>query len=220
MLVVEPLENLATSSAAQKLGLRERQRLDRDEKILKATFDLLAERGYEALTMELLAERVGISRQTLYHHFSSKADITLRALLKLMEEGINTIEAIDPNLSPVIRLEKVLRWMLDLRFQPAPAAFVKVKPALAPIKTHPDYLRGFERRAQAIARIVDEAKAAGQVHTAIPSSIIVQMLLSAACDGRYEDVMDAEGISSAELIECVVRVFFSGISPLDDQRKN
>jgi len=220
MHVAEQVVERTTSGSSQKPGLRERQRLDRDEKILKATFDLLAERGYEALTMELLADRVGISRQTLYHHFSSKADITLRALLKLMEEGINTIEAIDPSLSPVVRLEKVLRWMLDLRFQPAPAAFVKVRPALAPIKAHPDYLRGFDRRAQAIASIVDEAKAAGQVLKSIPSSIIVQMLLSAACDGRYEDVIETEGISAAELIECVVRVFFSGICPLDDQRKN
>ena len=126
-MVVEEKLDEATAldrTASQKLGLRERQRVDRGEKILSATFELLAERGYEALTMELLAERVGISRQTLYHHFSSKDEITLRALLKIIEKGIRTIESIDPGLSPVVRLERVLRWMLNLRFQPAPAAFV------------------------------------------------------------------------------------------------
>jgi len=220
-MVVEEKLDEATAldrTASQKLGLRERQRVDRGEKILSATFELLAERGYEALTMELLAERVGISRQTLYHHFSSKDEITLRALLKIIEKGIRTIESIDPGLSPVVRLERVLRWMLNLRFQPAPAAFVKVRPALAPIKNHPDYLRAFERRAQAVERIVDEAQNAGEIRNSVPSSIIVQMLLSIACEGRYEDAIEAGQITSPDLINGVVELFFSGICPLNDQK--
>jgi AcrR family transcriptional regulator len=192
-------------------GLRERQRAERSDKILNCTFELLAEHGYEALTMEMLAERVGISRQTLYHHFSSKTEITLRALLKLMEEGICTIESFDKDLSPIDRLEKVLRWMLNLRFQPAPAAFVKVKPILAPIKAHPDYLKAFNRRAMAISRIVEEAQELGQVKRTLPAYVIVQVLLNVTGDGRYEDAIEAGDITACDLIDGVVDVFLTGI---------
>ena len=212
-MVVEQCENsvAVVDASCPKPGLRERQRQERDHNILNATFELLAERGYAALTMELLAERVGISRQTLYHHFSSKDEITLRALVKLMEEGICTIKSIDPDLSPILRLERVLRWMLNLRFQPAPAAFVKVRPALAPIRSRPEYLRAFERRAQAITVIVEEAQIAGQVRSTLPSGVIVQMLLNIACEGRYEDAIELGQITAADLIDGVVDSFYSGI---------
>ena len=48
------------------------------------------------LTMEGLAERVGISRQTLYHHFASKEHIALQAVLTLMAQGLQAIQESTP----------------------------------------------------------------------------------------------------------------------------
>ncbi|TCM16563.1 TetR family transcriptional regulator [Novosphingobium sp. PhB165] len=48
---------------------------EKDAAIAEATWRLLAEKGYEALTFESVAELVGCSRSTLYRRFANKAEL-------------------------------------------------------------------------------------------------------------------------------------------------
>jgi AcrR family transcriptional regulator len=43
--------------------------------IERAAFELFAERGFEGTTMTAIAERVGVSRRTLFRYYPSKNDI-------------------------------------------------------------------------------------------------------------------------------------------------
>ena len=205
------------AQAEERPGLRERQRQARDEAILEAAFALIVEQGYDALTMEAVAAKVGISRQTLYHHFASKDDLTLRAILTLMEQGVQAIEAVDPSLPPVERLRRVVYGMLESRFQPSMAAFVKVRHSLMPLKAHPDYRRAFERRADALAQVVAAAQAAGELRADLPSRLIVQMLLGLISSASHEDQALTEQAAPALVTEAIVEVFFSGSSPGDER---
>lgn len=198
---------------AERPGLRERQRQARSESILEAAFALIVEQGYDALTMEGLAARVGISRQTLYHHFASREEITLRAVLTLMDQGIEAIQSFDTSLPPVERLKHTMRRMLESRSEPIYAALVKVRHSLMSVKTHPDYRRAFERRAAALAGIVETAQTAGELRADLPSRLIVQMLLGLVSDASYEDLIDAEQVTVTEVTEAVLTVFFTGLRP-------
>ena len=204
---------IANAHPEEQRGLRERQKQARGEAILEAAFAMIVEKGYDALTMEGLAARVGISRQTLYHHFASREDIALRAVLTLMEQGIATIQSFDSSLPPVERLKQIVRWMLDTRFQPATAALVKVRHSLMTVKSHPDYQRAFERRAFALAQIVASAQDAGEVRRDLPSRLIVQMLLGLVSDASYESLVAAGQSTPTEVAEAVIDVFFVGLRP-------
>lgn len=196
----------------ERTGLRERQRQARDEAILSAAFALIVEKGYEALTMEALAERVGISRQTLYHHFASKEDLSLRAILELMHQGIRAIKDIDPALPPLARLEKVVRWMIDFRSGDVGAAFCKAKPALLPLKSHPEYRSAFAERTQAVEEMVADAQAAGQVRQDLPPALIAQMLFGLVSD-NYDGLIAAGQASPETVADAVVDMFLRGIRP-------
>ncbi|MDR6866057.1 AcrR family transcriptional regulator [Microbacterium resistens] len=47
--------------------------------VLHAVDDLVVERGYGAVTLKAIAERAGVSRQTVYRWWSTKAEILLEA---------------------------------------------------------------------------------------------------------------------------------------------
>lgn len=49
------------------------------EAVLHAVDDLLVEQGYAAMTLKGIAERAGVSRQTLYRWWSTKAEILFEA---------------------------------------------------------------------------------------------------------------------------------------------
>jgi AcrR family transcriptional regulator len=57
------------------------RRADAREAILDATLDLLAERGFHATTMDAIAERAGVGKNTIYRRWSAKDDLIIDAVL-------------------------------------------------------------------------------------------------------------------------------------------
>lgn len=58
------------------------------EKLLRATLELLQERGYAGLTTKEVAARAGFSNGALMHHFSTKADLVIAAGAHIYERHI------------------------------------------------------------------------------------------------------------------------------------
>jgi AcrR family transcriptional regulator len=61
--------------------------------ILNATIEQLAEHGYGRTTTVEVAERAGVSRGALVHHFSTRSDLVLSALEYLCERRLEDLEA-------------------------------------------------------------------------------------------------------------------------------
>jgi AcrR family transcriptional regulator len=72
-----------------KLTEKQREILDREGLILQAARELLAEGGYLGLTMDRIAERIGTSKPTVYHHFSSKEEVIMGVAIEDAIERTN-----------------------------------------------------------------------------------------------------------------------------------
>ncbi|MEU6255603.1 TetR family transcriptional regulator [Streptomyces sp. NPDC047043] len=59
------------------LGLRERKKIKTREAIRSATYALIKEQGYDATTIEQIAERAEVSPSTVFRYFPTKEDIVL-----------------------------------------------------------------------------------------------------------------------------------------------
>jgi len=60
-------------------GLRERKRRETSERIIEKGLKLFVKNGYEATTIDAIAEAAGISRRTFFYYFRSKEGILLAA---------------------------------------------------------------------------------------------------------------------------------------------
>ncbi len=60
-----------------RLGLRERKKIKTREAIRSATYALVEEQGYDATTIEQIAERAEVSPSTVFRYFPTKEDIVL-----------------------------------------------------------------------------------------------------------------------------------------------
>ncbi|HEX4490148.1 MAG TPA: TetR/AcrR family transcriptional regulator [Acidimicrobiia bacterium] len=76
-----------------------------DEAILRAALDEYAERGYEALSVDAVAARAGVSKATIYRRHDSKTDLVLAAAAALVEESWQPPASDD--------LRTILRGVLD-----------------------------------------------------------------------------------------------------------
>ncbi|MGV4887153.1 TetR/AcrR family transcriptional regulator [Streptomyces viridosporus] len=90
--------------AARHLGLRERKKLKTRRAIREATYSLIREQGYEATTVEQIADRAEVSPSTVFRYFPAKEDIVLTDEYDpLLEELLRQRPADEPVLES-------LRW--------------------------------------------------------------------------------------------------------------
>jgi AcrR family transcriptional regulator len=78
----------------------------KDSAIRDAAWDLLADRGYEGLTFEAVAELSGCSRTTLYRRFAAKSDLVAAMLYETSRE-------VEPQIAPGTPPRAVLRAHVD-----------------------------------------------------------------------------------------------------------
>lgn len=69
--------NSVAESHRPPMGLRERKKLKTRLAIRKETYRLIAEQGYEATTVEQIAEAAEVSPSTVFRYFPTKEDIVL-----------------------------------------------------------------------------------------------------------------------------------------------
>lgn len=88
--------------------------------ILHAVDDLLVEQGYAAMTLKGIAERAGVSRQTIYRWWSTKAEILFEASWTDAEQELTIAPADSPLAEITAYLEALTRF---LAHSPAGAAY-------------------------------------------------------------------------------------------------
>jgi AcrR family transcriptional regulator len=94
-----------------KKSYQERVREQREQDILETAARLIHEQGYSNLNMDVLAEEVGISKSTLYQHFSSKEEMVMQVMHKgftLLDEHMQISTG-----EPIEKLEAMIRYMLQ-----------------------------------------------------------------------------------------------------------
>ena len=99
--------------------------LSKSEAILDAAVEVLAERGVTA-PMEDIARRACVSKQTIYNHYGSKAELMRAVTARRAHEIVATLEAPDAAEHPAEALAVFGRQMLISITAPKSAAFMRM----------------------------------------------------------------------------------------------
>src|SRR6187551_3405389 len=74
-----------TPEGAAAAAVRPRVEGDREQQILDAALEVLADVGYDRLTMDAVAQRARASKATLYRRWNSKLRLVIDALLTIKQ---------------------------------------------------------------------------------------------------------------------------------------
>jgi AcrR family transcriptional regulator len=129
------------------------------EAILDATDRFLARYGYKKMTIDDLAQEVGIGKGSIYLHFTSKEEIVLSHIDRIIErlkEELSRIAAQDA--SPEERLEKMLVTRVLFRFESVQHYTQSLNDLLAAVRPKLLVRRKhyFSEEAEIFARVIEE----------------------------------------------------------------
>ena len=127
------------------------------EAILSAARELLAEVGYQRLTLDAVARRAGVSRPTLYLRWSSKAALVHDAVFGVDDPA----RALEQTGDLLADLSTLVRRSVALFGDPAVAA--AVPGLLAEYRDHPDLRESLRDRVDRPVRAQFRALVAGAV---------------------------------------------------------
>lgn len=83
------------------------------DKIIDTACDLFLNLGFKSVTMDDLAEQMGISKKTIYTHFDNKTELVEQCTIKLFNQIVHGINCIcDQGMDPIEELYEVKKFAL------------------------------------------------------------------------------------------------------------
>jgi AcrR family transcriptional regulator len=195
-----------------KLSFRQQMHLAREDAIIVAVNRLLADKGFDAMTVDEVAAEVGIAKASLYKHFPSKEDLAATAMARVMQRAVAFLAEVDASLPPLERLRATARWTMGLQLageMPSlPSENSSLRTALA---ANTDYMDGLMTVSDTLGAWIEAAQADGSLDAELPPIAVLYTLYARACDPVLGFLKGSEQYSDDEIIEMVLRTCFSGL---------
>lgn len=83
------------------------------EKVVAAAVDLFAERGVSGTSLQMIADRLGVTKAAVYYHFKAKRDIVLAVVQPMLADITTVVEEAERERSHAVRTELVLVGLVD-----------------------------------------------------------------------------------------------------------
>lgn len=198
--------------APPRRSFKEHMHLAREEAILQATCQLLGEKAFDAMTMDDVAQAVGIAKASLYKHFSSKEDLCCAAMVQVLGRVRAYLAALDAGMAPLDKLRAVVRWSLErLLAQEMPLLPSRNSSLRAVLMAHKDYLNGLIAVSDQIGQWINECQEQGAIDAALAPLAVLYTLYARACDPVVGFLKDSGQYQDGEIVELVLRTCFDGL---------
>ena len=196
-----------------RIPFKKQQFEAREEAILDVVNRLLSDKGFDLMTMDDVADAVGVAKGSLYKHFSSKEKLAAAVMTRLLTQTLAVLDGMPPTWRAGRKLEEILRWSLQHRLRGGVPHLPSTRGALQrALLMNLDYLAIALKVNKRFYALVAEAKKYGEINTAMPDDVIVYTLYSRSCDPTVEFLRQAGKLSTGEIVEAMVAATFRGLA--------
>jgi TetR/AcrR family transcriptional regulator, regulator of autoinduction and epiphytic fitness len=217
--VAKPVAKAATSTpkspakaAPKKPSFKQQMLAAREEAIIDVVNGLLAEKGFDAMTVDEVAFEVGVAKASLYKHFPSKEDLATAAMVRVMQRAVAQLAAQDDAAKPIDKLKAAARWMMQLKLAGEmpnlPSQNSSLRATLVGNKAYIDALMNISDR---LGGWIEAAQKAGQISSKLPAISVLYTLYARACDPVLEFLKASELYTEAQILDMVEMSCFDGL---------
>lgn len=156
-------------------GQPPRRARKRDSDVLAAAIAVFARRGYEAASIQDVADELGMMKGSLYHYIETKEDLLFRLCESLhidMDVILDTLEQAD-DMSPIQKLSTYIRRHIEYNLahlKPVSVYYHDMGSLTGSRRTQVEASQRRHRRF--VEGLIEEAKEAGEVRADLDASVV------------------------------------------------
>ena len=185
----------------------------REDAIVHAVNRLLAEKGFDAMTVDEVAAQVGIAKASLYKHFPSKEDLAAAAMVRVMRRAQDFISSLPPDAAPLDNLRAVVRWVLQVKLAGDMPTLPSQNSSLrATLMGNRDYMDGLMDISDTLGAWIEAAQASGALSPKLPAIAILYTFFARACDSVVEFLQMGGLFTDEQITELVLSTCFEGLN--------
>lgn len=145
-----------------------------DQAILQATLDLLAEVGYESMSIEAIASRAGVGKTTIYRRYTSKEELVADAIESLRDDL--AIPDTDSFWGDMDILIKNAAKKIDSPLGRQTLALIVSTASSNPQFAEVYWTKYTKLRREAFSKILERAKCRGEIHKDADVDLIIDLV--------------------------------------------
>ena len=198
----------------KKLTFKQRIMLERESLIIETVNHLLATKGYDAMTVDEIADTVGIAKASLYRHFPSKEALGMAALVDIMHKALEIINQLNATDQTAIdKLKALTQWAMRLKLaQKMPNLPSENSQLRELLIANDDYTNNLVMLSDSIGEWIEQAQAEGKLQSNLPGLAILYTLYARACDPVLGFLRSSQLYDDDEIIAIVTRTCFEGLT--------
>ena len=207
------MSSAVLKSPPAKRSFREQMHQAREDAIIQAVNRLLAEKGFDAMTVDEVAAEVGIAKASLYKHFSSKEDLAAAAMVKVMLRAVAFLDNLDTSARPIDLLKAVARWTMEVQLAGEMPSLPSENSALrGALMVNTAYMDGLMQVSDRLGAWIEAAQADGSLNRNLPPIAVLYTLYARACDPVLGFLRASGTHSDSEIIDMVMTSCFEGLN--------
>ncbi len=204
---------IAPAPTPTRISFKAQMLLAREDAIIKVVNQLLAEKGFEAMTVDEVAANVGIAKASLYKHFPSKEDLAAAAMVGVMQRAQAFLDTLEPEASAQHKLRTVVRWTMGLKLNGEMPSLPSQNSSLrTTLMANKPYMDGLMDVSDRLGAWIEQAQAEGAINPKLPAIAVLYTLYARACDPVLEFLKMGGLIENDQIIDLVLSTCFEGLN--------
>ncbi len=195
-----------------KKSFRAQMHEAREEAIVAAVHRLLADKGFDAMTVDEVAAEAGMAKASMYRHFSSKEELAGAAMVRVMSRAHGFLSSVSPALSAYQRLQAVVDWLLRAQLAGQMPSLPSENSSLrSALMVNTEYMGLLVEISERLGAWIEEAQAAGDVNPELPPIAVLYTVYARACDPVVGFLRGTGQFSDDEIVRLVMQTCFDGL---------
>lgn len=197
-----------------RLSFREQTLRVREEAIVTSVNRLLADKGFDLMTVDEVAADAGIAKASLYKHFASKEALAAAAMVRLLQRTLAFVEqqAAHTEARSFDRLAAVVRWALNLQLageMPAvPSQNSSLRTELMASRVYLDLLMEVSEH---LGAWIVQAQADGDIDAQLPPEVVLYTVYARACDPVPAYLKAGGNFTDTQIVDWVASTCLNGL---------
>jgi TetR/AcrR family transcriptional regulator, regulator of autoinduction and epiphytic fitness len=198
-----------------RVSFKAQMLLAREAAIVAAVNRLLAEKGFDAMTVDAVAAEVGVAKASLYKHFKSKEELAGAAMIGVLDRAIAQVELLERDASlanELERLKALTRWTMQVQLAGEMPSLPAQNSALrAALIANKIYLDRLMRLSDLLGAWIVAGQQAGRLDAKLPPEVVLYTLFAKACDPVLSLLKASANFTDQQIIDMLMNTCFCGL---------